>query len=53
MSKSNRNSGKHWSNAEENNLRKLANQNTPTRGIDFSGKTTQARMLHQPYKAGK
>lgn len=33
MSKSTRNSGKHWSAQEVRQLRTLANQNTPTRVI--------------------
>jgi hypothetical protein len=43
MSKSNRNSGKHWSNAEVGHLRQLANQNTPTRVIGLMlGRTPEA-----------
>jgi hypothetical protein len=35
MSKSNRNSGKHWTSQEVAQLRKLATQNTPTRVISL------------------
>jgi hypothetical protein len=43
MSKSTRNSGKSWSSADEAALRKLANQNTPTRVIGLKlGRTEDA-----------
>ena len=43
MSKSNRNSGKPWTNKDISNLRNLANKNTPTRVIGFKiGRTPEA-----------
>ena len=43
MSKSNRNSGKLWTNRDISNLRSLANRNTPTRVIGFKiGRTPEA-----------
>jgi hypothetical protein len=43
MSKSNRNSGKPWTQAEVNELQKLAQQNTPTRVIGVKlGRTEDA-----------
>jgi len=43
MSKSNRNTGKHWTKSEVGDLRKLANQNTPTRVIGLKlGRTPAA-----------
>lgn len=43
MSKSIRNSGKHWTNKEVSTLRSLANKNTPTRVIGFKiGRTPKA-----------
>lgn len=40
MTKSTRNSGKHWSGSEVRNLRQLANQNTPTRVIGLKLRRT-------------
>lgn len=43
MAKYNRNSGKEWTQNEVNNLRKLANQNTPTGVISLKlGRTENA-----------
>lgn len=43
MAKYNRNSGKEWTQNEVNNLRKLANQNTPTGVISLKlGRTESA-----------
>jgi hypothetical protein len=43
MAKSNRNTGKAWSNGDVSQLRKLANQNTPTRIIGLKlGRTEDA-----------
>jgi hypothetical protein len=43
MSKSTRNSGKPWSSSDNAQLRKLANQNTPTRVIGLKmGRTADA-----------
>lgn len=43
MSKSKRNSGKNWSRTDVANLRRLANQNTPTRVIGLKlGRTEGA-----------
>ena len=43
MAKYNRNSGKEWTQNEVNNLRKLANENTPTRVIGLKlGRTENA-----------
>ena len=43
MSKSNRNTGKHWTQQEIKQLDKLATQNTPTRVIGFKlGRTEDA-----------
>ncbi|OQY73479.1 MAG: hypothetical protein B6D44_06955 [Ignavibacteriales bacterium UTCHB2] len=45
MSKSTRNSGKAWNSNEVNQLRKLAQQNTPTRVIGLKlGRTEDAVM---------
>ena len=43
MSKSNRNSGKSWSDQDKSDLRRLANENTPTRVIGLKlGRTEDA-----------
>ena len=43
MSKSNRNSGKPWTNKDISNLRSLTNKNTPTRVIGLKiGRTPEA-----------
>ena len=43
MSKSTRNTGKHWSKAEVGQLNRLTNQNTPTRVIGLKlGRTEDA-----------
>ncbi len=43
MSKSTRNTGKHWTNSDVSQLRQLAGQNTPTRVIGFKlGRTPAA-----------
>ena len=43
MSKSNRNSGKSWSDQDKSDLRRLANENTPTRVMGLKlGRTEDA-----------
>lgn len=43
MSQSNRNSGKSWSDQDRKNLKRLANENTPTRVIGLKlGRTEDA-----------
>jgi hypothetical protein len=43
MSKSTRNTGKHWSSADKRQLRTLARENTPTRVIGLKlGRTEEA-----------
>lgn len=43
MSKSTRNTGKHWSNADVKQLKRLAGENTPTRVIGLKlGRTEEA-----------
>ena len=44
MSKSNRNTGKHWTQQEIKQLDKLATQNTPTRVIGFKLGRTEAAV---------
>jgi len=44
MSKSTRNTGKHWSNSDVANLRHLARQNTPTREIGLKIGRTEAAV---------
>lgn len=44
MSKSTRNSGKHWDPADEKELKKMAKENTPTRVIGFKLGRTEAAI---------
>lgn len=52
MSRSTRNSGKGWTPAQKNQLRKLAGQNTPTRVIGLKLGRTPGAVQSQASKQG-
>ena len=52
MSKSNRNSGKAWSGADEAALRKLAAENTPTRVIGLKLGRTESAVYTKAHQLG-
>ena len=50
MSKSNRNSGKTWTQTDVNQLEKLASQNTPTRVIGLKLGRTEAAIYSKAHE---
>lgn len=52
MSKSTRNTGKHWTPAEVKQLKALANQNTPTRVIGFKLGRTEGSIYNKASEKG-
>ena len=52
MSKSTRNTGKPWTSPEKQQLRQLANENTPTRVIGVKLGRTPAAVQNQASKQG-
>lgn len=52
MSKSTRNTGKSWTSGERQELRRLAQQNTPTRVIGLKLGRTPAAVQNQASKQG-
>lgn len=52
MPKYTRNSGKQWTNEDQRELRKLANENTPTRVIGLKLGRTEAAVRNQASAEG-
>ena len=52
MSKSTRNTGKHWTASDVTQLRQLANQNTPTRVIGLKLGRTPAAVQNKASEKG-
>jgi hypothetical protein len=52
MSKSTRNTGKNWASTDDSQLRKLANQNTPTRVIGLKLGRTPAAVYSRASEKG-